>query len=312
MAIMMVMSGEGDHSYEYAFLGDYPLYKENEEKGNYTTVIARMHRTMVDVCLNFTLDDPNWRQVVRDHRFRLALTSAINREELIEAVYLGFAKPPQTIPSEFDLDKANALLDEMGMDQRDGDGFRLGPDGETFLLPIETDGRMPEFMKTGELLREYFSAVGIKTTVKQVEGALFNERINANEMPCSLQWCSHPEMWTYTCARYPFVYFNACAPLWVDYLQTNGETGENPEDSELGKAYVEMCEKMWQTMADPVYKTGENIAAFSKIIYDNIFRIDSVGEGNYAVLVSKDIGNVPYSGYGIAQNFCGEVFFRRV
>jgi peptide/nickel transport system substrate-binding protein len=188
----------------------------------------------------------------------------------------------------------------------------LGPDGETFLLPIETDGRMPEFMKTGELLREYFSAVGIKTTVKQVEGALFNERINANEMPCSLQWNSHPEMWCYTCDTWPFGYFNPCGPLWVDYLQTNGEVGENPEESDLGKAYVETIETMWETMVVPDHERPGMIEEYDQIMYENIFRIPTVGEGNYAVLVAKDIGNVPYSGYGIAQNFCGEVFFRRV
>ena len=70
-------------------------------------------------------------------------------------------------------------------------------------------------------------------------------------------------------------------------------------------------EVMWKTMADPDHKRLDNIAAYSKIMYDNIFRIATVGLGNYAVLVSKDIGNVPYTGYGIAQNFCGEVFFRR-
>jgi peptide/nickel transport system substrate-binding protein len=311
MAIMMVMSGEGDHSYEYAFLGDYPLYKENEEKGGYVTVIARMHRTMVDVCLNLTHDDPTWRQVVRDHRFREALTTSINREELIEAVYLGFAKPPLDIPSGFDLDKANALLDEMGMDKRDGDGFRLGPDGETFLLPINHDGRMPEFGATAELVREYFSAVGVKTTVKQIEGALQNELINSNEILCSLQWNSHPEMWCYTCDTFPFGYMNASAPMWVDYLQTDGATGQDPKESDLGKAYIEMCETMWATMAGPDHERAAGIAAYSKIMYDNIFRIPSVGEGNYAVLVSNDIGNVPYSGYGIAQNFCGEVFYRK-
>ena len=29
------------------------------------------------------------------------------------------------------------LLDQMGLDKRDADGFRLGPDGETFVVPFE-------------------------------------------------------------------------------------------------------------------------------------------------------------------------------
>ena len=37
----------------------------------------------------------------------------------------------------FDVDAANALLDEVGLDQRDDEGWRLGSDGERFTLTME-------------------------------------------------------------------------------------------------------------------------------------------------------------------------------
>ena len=69
----------------------------------------------------------------------------MSRYEINELVYFGLANPSQTSPvptsafyepwmttnyAQYDLDLANQLLDEMGLDQRDADGFRLRPDGK--------------------------------------------------------------------------------------------------------------------------------------------------------------------------------------
>ena len=73
-----------------------------------------------------------WR---RDVRFRRALSMAINRHEINQVVFFGLAiegnntvlpkcplfKPEyQTEWSQFDLDQANALLDEMGLTSQSG------------------------------------------------------------------------------------------------------------------------------------------------------------------------------------------------
>lgn len=42
------------------------------------------------------------------------------------------------------------------MDQRDSDGWRLGPDGNTFVIPLEYGDWAPEFGPVGELLTECF------------------------------------------------------------------------------------------------------------------------------------------------------------
>jgi peptide/nickel transport system substrate-binding protein len=249
---------------------------------------------------------------VRDVRFRQALTFGMNRQEMIDGIYLGFAEPPTDIPSEYDPARANALLDEMGLDKRDADGFRLGPDGKVFELPIEHQGQMPEFAMTGELLVEHFQALGLKTTLQQIQGSLLGERTNANEVKVQLQWCSHPEMWCYTCGNWPYGYMNPAARLWVLWYQSGGEEGEDPETAgDVGKAYKLACDLMRDTVTVPAYERPSVVEEYTKVIYDAILRIPTVGGGSYAVLVSKDLGNIPTGGYGIAGNFCGEVFFRR-
>ena len=71
-----------------------------------------MHGTPTDPRLNLTYDDPVWRQVVGDVRFRTALSHAINREEIIDAIYFGFATPSTYVPSAYDPELANRLLDD--------------------------------------------------------------------------------------------------------------------------------------------------------------------------------------------------------
>ena len=82
--------------------------------------------------------DPTWRKVTGDVRFRRALSLAINRPEILKNFYLDqFAKlPTRSSSAEYSVDKANALLDEMGM-KKGADGFRAAPDGKPFSILFE-------------------------------------------------------------------------------------------------------------------------------------------------------------------------------
>ncbi|NLA52481.1 MAG: ABC transporter substrate-binding protein, partial [Alcaligenaceae bacterium] len=159
MAVMKQIAGEVDFARETMAMTKIPLYKENEKNG-YTTYMAKMHVTPTDIFLNLTYEDPVWRQVVRDVRFRQALNYAIDKEEIIDSIYYGFAEASQMIPSEYDPDKANQLLDEMGLDKRDAQGFRLGPDGKRFTINFEIQNVAPDIVPFTELIVEFWLNVG--------------------------------------------------------------------------------------------------------------------------------------------------------
>ena len=124
---MKIVSGEIDFTTRFTVLTKMPLYKENAAAKGYRVSMVRDHVEHSDFILNLTHTDENWRKVVRDRRFRQALNLAIDRKEILDAVYFGFGEMPTVVPSEYNVAKANALLDEMGMTKKDGDGFRLGP-----------------------------------------------------------------------------------------------------------------------------------------------------------------------------------------
>ena len=153
-------AGELDFQFRHLSPTNLTLFKENEERGGYRT-LTYIHDREQDgiISINLSNKDPDKRAVVSDARFRKAMSHALNRNDINELVYGGLAGIPaqaQPFPEspfhlpelatayvDYDPDKANALLDEMGLSARDGRGFRLGLSGEPFSLTLEITDNFP-------------------------------------------------------------------------------------------------------------------------------------------------------------------------
>jgi len=227
-----VVAGEVDFLGTYGVLKDIPLYKENEQEGGYRTLLANYEGPST-VWLNLTHPDPVWRKVVNDVRFRRALSLGINREEIIDAVYLGFAEPTTRCGaySVYDPAKAKQLLDEMGLIDRDGDGWRDGPDGKTFVIPFTQTSIFADLVPTVELVAEHWKALGIKTTIKPVNYGLYWEMHEANKVKATAIDCLTPELWRDNIWDIlDDCIFGNWGQLWYRWVVTNGKKGEEPPE----------------------------------------------------------------------------------
>jgi peptide/nickel transport system substrate-binding protein len=193
---LKIISGEADIAHTRTNFADYALFKENEEAGGYlVTPIPGLHAATVGVALNFNHPE-EWRaQLYQDVRFRRALSLAINREEVNEAVFFGLATPRQSAPipassyykpeweqgyAAYQPDQANALLDEIGMTMRDRDGFRHAPGGERLQIVLEFP-QVTLGVESLELIKEYWQEIGIDVLLKPLEDGLFFDRRLVNE-----------------------------------------------------------------------------------------------------------------------------------
>jgi peptide/nickel transport system substrate-binding protein len=121
---------------------------------------------------------------LRDKQVRQALAYATDKQKIIDVVLLGLAEPGiALIPKgmgewfnsdikdyEFNIDKANQMLDEAGYKDQDGDGIRDMPDGSgslTFRLNWPTSETYAP--RVADLLTETWAKVGIKTEPQAVE-----------------------------------------------------------------------------------------------------------------------------------------------
>ena len=131
---------------------DFTVLKENEKKSDYRVIPWQQPSWSTSgIQLNQTVADPDLRKLFQDIRFREALSVGVNRSEITEIVTNGIADPIQASVPEglvgyqdgwadqwaaFDPDRANALLDELGLTKRDKNNFRLFPDGKDVTITI--------------------------------------------------------------------------------------------------------------------------------------------------------------------------------
>ncbi|OZA48853.1 MAG: peptide-binding protein, partial [Methylophilales bacterium 39-45-7] len=122
-----------------------------------------------------------------DKRVRLAINYAIDKQEIIDGVYLGLGiniaspyKPgtrwsnPALQPYPYDPAKARALLKEAGFADNDGDGI-LERDGKPFAFEIVTN-QNKEREKSAVLIQRRLKEVGIDVKIRAIEWASFISR----------------------------------------------------------------------------------------------------------------------------------------
>ncbi|MFY0762338.1 ABC transporter substrate-binding protein [Metabacillus dongyingensis] len=294
---LKTIAGEVDFSRETTALTKMPVYRENAEKGGYEALLANMHVTPSDVFLNQTYNDPVWREVVQDVRFRQALNFAIDREEIIDSLYYGFAEPSEITDSKLDLDKANQLLDEMGM-KKGKDGYRIGPDGKRFSIPIEVQSAAPDIVPLAELLVEMWKEIGIHAAVKTIDGTLWGTRNTANELKASIMWTHTP---LYYMSDYGEVLWG---PLWDSWWQSGGEKGEEPP--EHVKKFFTLMDELQVSTPKEALAVEEKLREEMK---KNLLYFVHVEKVKQPLIVNKKLGNITDKGTAISINFAGEQMY---
>ena len=151
---------------------------------------------------NLVAQDPIKNQVFNDKNFRIGMSYAIDRDEIIEVVFKGQGTPSQVCPLEssplyneqlcnqyieYAVDKANKYLDKV-LPEKDDEGFRLGPDGKRFvpILTVTNDlSYGTHYVQVAEMLISYWKQVGVEVQLDAVTDAVFNEsrrNVNAYDM----------------------------------------------------------------------------------------------------------------------------------
>jgi peptide/nickel transport system substrate-binding protein len=198
LRLLRVTNGQVDYKTQSIALPDYPLLKENEGNGNYTAALAPGLGVNVFYSFNTTHKDAAMREIFNDLRFRQAMSLAINRDEINEIIYLGQGEPQQSVPAdpntvsfvtaehlnhyiEYTPDQAEALLDEIGMVDSNGDGFREQPDGTPFAIQIQYSNQAAP-VRLHELVKGYWEAVGIQIEIKEVTSDEYRAQGNNNDL----------------------------------------------------------------------------------------------------------------------------------
>lgn len=288
---------------------DWPLFKEYEEKGDYRALeYEDTNCTKALIMPNYDTDDLVLRDLFHNAEFRKALSLAINRDEVNQLVYDGLGNPMQAaIPPgspyyseewatayvEYNPKEANRLLDEIGLDKRNKEGWRLRSDGDVLTLHIESITG-PERVKPLELVTDYWNKVGIKTTLKVIQRTLWETRAMANEIDI-ITWDSFGGAFpNFLLDANLFVPNGEVQPItpWKEYSRwyaSGGKEGREPPPKirELQQLYAKAI-----SAVDPEERNGyaREIVNLHK---ENIWLIGVVSQIPYLVIAKNHMRNVP-------------------
>ena len=311
MVQLMDISGEVDFMRESAALMNMPLYRAHEEDGGFVTKMAHMHVTPTDIFLNMTWGDEGYREMTNDVRFRRALMWAVDTELIIEALYFGFAETNPWQDWRNDPEAAIELLYEMGM-ERGPDGFFLQPNGEPFQIIFEHGAAAPDIGPMAELIAEFWSDIGVNTTVRRIEGALVGQRQGANELQAQVIW-THTPMWTHLDWG-----FGMWGPLWnhwrhgtTQITYTDPDTGEIRTRPVAGETPPQEVQDFYN-LVDSLMRVPTEEAStrvFDEIrqsMNDNIWYFVPLVNVRQPVVLNNRLRNVTDRGFAIGLNFSGE------
>ena len=296
-------AGDVDLQARYLRFDNYTFLKQNAQRNKFRVLLwEKALGSQIALYPNLNVEDPEWRKLMRDVRFRRALSLAIDRHEINEVVYFGLAKEsgntvlqrsslyrPEFAKawSQFDVKQANALLDEIGLTQRDAKGLRLLPDGRPMEVVVDTSGESTEETDVLELIRDSWKRIGIALFSRPSQREVFRKRVFSGKAMMSI-WpglsnaIPTPDMSPLELA--PTTQDQLQWPMWGQYYENNrtgGQAPDTPDAQELVRLYDEWRnsgsdaerEKIWlrmlETHAQQVYTIGVVTRALQPVVVQN-------------------------------------------
>ncbi|SFD55287.1 peptide/nickel transport system substrate-binding protein [Sulfitobacter brevis] len=289
---------------------DISILKKGEiDGGNYRTLLwANGAASQIAIYPNLNFADPVWRAVIRDVRFRRALSLGIDRRMINRALYFGLANEGgMTALSSsplFDMGnlyatsvyyppKANLLLDDMGLTKRNASGIRLLPDGRPMEFVVETAGERQEVENALAIITDTWREIGIKMVMRPLDRDILRNRVYAG-LSMSAVWFGWdnglPTADTSPMYVAPTNQEFFSWPMWGQYYQTSGAAGEAP-DMPSAIRLMELAER-WNEIRDA--KSRREIwAEMLHIHAHEQFAIGILSEAPQPIVVSKRLRNVP-------------------
>ncbi len=305
-------AGESDLQARYLRFDDYTFLKQGEKRNDYKVRLWKTVKgSQIALYPNLNAADPVWRDLLRDVRFRRALSLAIDRHEINEVIYFGLVQPsnntvlPQSPLFEkrfrdawtkFDIQQANLLLDRIGLTKRDKRGIRLMPDGRPLEIVVDTAGESTEETDVLELIRDSWRKIGVALFTRPSQREVFRQRIFSGQSIMST-WSGlnngiptadmSPEELA------PLKQDQLEWPQWGNHVESKGKGGEAPalpEARELLALFEAWRRAETNTERDRIWRRMLEIHA------EQQFTIGTVTGNLQPVVVSGVLRNVPAEG----------------
>lgn len=315
-------AGESDLQARNIAFSDFTFLRRAAKRNDFSVHLWNTARgAHLALYPNLNASDPVWRGLIRDVRFRRALSLAINRHEINQVVYFGLALEGQNtvLPSsplykpeyrdayaKYDLAEAKRLLDELGLTKRDSRGLRLLPDGRPLEIIVETAGEDTEQTDVLELIHDSWLEAGIKLYSRPLQREVLRNRLFAGQTIMTIWFglengIPTPVMSPRELA--PTSQQGMQWPKWGQYNETGGSSGEKIDDP-VAAELMDLNEA-WEH-ADGSEDRTRIWHRMLQLNAEQVYSIGLVARVKQPVVVSNRLRNVPAEGI---YNFDPGAFF---
>jgi ABC-type transport system substrate-binding protein len=190
--------------------------------------------------------DPTIGELVRTQDFREAISYAVDADAINEGVFVGLGSVQNWVPhpstpyypgpewaalyTQYDPDKANQMLDTLGLTAKDGEGYRLRPDGSGERLVLELAVGPDESLQVAELMQGMMNDVGLEIEIEASGQARSDILKNQGYWGVSIDTSAYQaNPWSVDWTRQvPLRKSHNVAQLIGEWVETQGASGMAP------------------------------------------------------------------------------------
>ena len=187
---------------------------------------------------------------------------------------------------ERDVDRANGYLDEMGLTERDAEGYRLMPSGERLQIVFECAAIFGPWPEIGELLGAHYKDLGVEWTTLVHNRQLLVQHMGTGDMDCHM-WTANGEFHLVGECR-TYINFQGGA-AFANYYNSGGKEGEVPPD------FMQKQWDLWDEITVTVdeEKQKELVRQILEIHKEQMVTIGICTSPPEVVVVKNNMRNVP-------------------
>ena len=315
LRVLRILAGDVDAQFRMLDLAELQLLLEGQSHGHYHVLRWREGTgAQAAIILNWSNPDPVLRGLIRDVRFRKALSYAIDRPKINDVAFAGMGIPQQATISreswhfrgdkgrraldewseaaaEFDLQKANALLDEMGLTKRDGERFRLRPDGRRLSIIYDLPPLHLSHVQEDEsrITAEGWRELGIEVSARNFPLGTWSSRMDQGQFTVSATLEAEMDLFTYPDWVFPTTQtgWHANVGRWY---RTRGKEGEPPTGpmKTLLDLYARLQREPDREKAHDIVREAIHFHAT-----EGLFALGTVADLPSLVIVRENFHNVP-------------------
>ncbi|MEQ8673596.1 MAG: ABC transporter substrate-binding protein [Aggregatilineales bacterium] len=315
----------GEFNLSLINLTDIPLAIAEQERGGFRVYLTPTN-TAADgfaFAFNYTLQDAELSDVFNDIRFRQAISYSINRDEWNDLFHLGLGIPRQAIPgpdtsfyvdgidqlyTQYDVELANQLLDEMGLVWQDGEDYRTLPSGAPFIIQTPIDERSTN---KWEIMQQYWATIGVGLDFTPISPQLLREQLQTNEVAVGSwggggagEFFAHSISPIRYVPPWHFPFLAQGGLLWSNWHTTGGAEGEVPPEI-IQQLFQIVDEWTQQPFGSEDYiSLGEQILTINA---ENLWWFGVVGYDPQAWIIGANLRNLPAEDTLVPTDICGSI-----